>query len=292
MTTSTHRVPAAPEFFSKDVTEARRFYLNLNPPRSKPLAVVCGGLEKCTPDYAIHRATVPFYTVEYVIHGRGRLKLDGHSHALLPGRVYCYSPGMRHDITADPADPLIKYFVSFAGTQAGKLLTSARLVPGQVLQMQPPHEAQSLFDELVHCGVRNTRHSSDLCAHLLQCLLLKVSETRAPLEAKEARAFTTYQLCRQHMQAHFLRLKTLDQVAQECHVNAAYLCRLFRRYDHQSPYQYLQRLKMNAAAQLLQQDNALVKQVAQQIGFADAFHFSRAFKCAFGLPPDAFRKLR
>ncbi len=49
---------------------------------------------------------------------------------------------------------------------------------------------------------------------------------------------------------------------------------------------------MNAAAELLQQPDGMVKQVAQQIGYVDAFHFSRAFKSAFGLPPDAFRKLR
>jgi AraC-like DNA-binding protein len=36
----------------------------------------------------------------------------------------------------------------------------------------------------------------------------------------------------------------------------------------------------------------LIKQVAEQTGFSDPFHFSRAFKSVFGLSPDAFRKLR
>jgi AraC-like DNA-binding protein len=67
---------------------------------------------------------------------------------------------------------------------------------------------------------------------------------------------------------------------------------LFRRYDHQSPYQYLLRLRMNLAAEQLHQPGALVKQVAEQTGFDDPFHFSRAFKSVFGLSPDAFRRLR
>ncbi len=75
-------------------------------------------------------------------------------------------------------------------------------------------------------------------------------------------------------------------------MNNAYLCRLFRRYDHQSPYQYLLRLKMNLAAEILQRPDALVKQVAEAIGFSDPFHFSRSFKTVFGLSPDAFRRLR
>ncbi len=60
-----------PDFFSPQVAEARRFYLNLHPPRGTRLAVVCGGLEHCTPDYAIRRATFPFYSIEYVARGTG-----------------------------------------------------------------------------------------------------------------------------------------------------------------------------------------------------------------------------
>jgi len=254
--------------------------------------VVCGGLEHCTPDYAIHRPTFPFYSVEYVARGRGQVKIEGRGCALQPGRVFSYGPGLRHDITVDPADPLVKYFVDFSGAQGSKLLKTARLTPGRVAQIFPPHEAQGIFDELIHSGIKGTRHSADLCARLLECLLLKIAGARAPLEANETRAFTTYQQCRQHAQQHFLRLKTLDQLARECHVDAAYLCRLFRRYDHQSPYQSVLRLKMNAAAELLQRPDALVKQVAEQIGFSDPFHFSRAFKSVFGLSPDAFRRLR
>jgi len=282
----------APEFFSTDVAEARRFYLNLNPPKTRPLAVVCGGRESCTPDYSIHRTTFPFYSVEYVLRGRGSLKLEGRNHELLPGRLFSYGPGVRHDITSDPADPLVKYFVDFTGREGLKLLQSARLAPGRVAQVFPPHEAQGIFDELIHAGIKGTKQSTTLCARLLECLLLKIAGLRAPLEGKETRAFSTYQQCRQHVQRHFLRLKTLGQVAQECHVDAAYLCRLFRRYDHQSPYQYLLRLKLNAAAELLQSPEALVKQVAEQIGFSDPFHFSRTFKSIFGLSPDAFRRLR
>jgi AraC-like DNA-binding protein len=89
-----------------------------------------------------------------------------------------------------------------------------------------------------------------------------------------------------------MQLNTQDQVARECHVAPAYLCRLFRRYDHQTCYQYLMRLKLNEATELLQDPGLLVKQVATKLGFTDYFHFSRMFKKVFGLPPEAFRHLR
>jgi AraC-like DNA-binding protein len=94
------------------------------------------------------------------------------------------------------------------------------------------------------------------------------------------------------METNFVRLQTLDQIAAERHVNKAYLCRLFHRYDQQTPYQFLLRLKMNHAAEQLQQPGMLVKQVAEQAGFADPFHFSRVFRAVLGLSPARFRNLR
>lgn len=281
-----------PEFFSPDVSEARRFYLDLNPPTRTPLSVVCGGCEHCGPGYTIHRATFPFYSIEYVARGRGTLRLRGREYPLLAGRLFAYGPGVRHDIASDDRDPLVKYFVDFAGTQAARLLQACHLPPGRVGLVSPPHALQALFDELIHSGLRATPTSIDLCLGLLRCMGLKIAESRAPLEGPDSQAFATFQKCRQHLQRHFLRLRTLEEAAAECHVNNAYLCRLFRRYEHQSPYQYLLRLKMNHAADLLARPDALVKQAAEAAGFNDAFHFSRAFKLVFGLSPDAFRRLR
>jgi AraC-like DNA-binding protein len=126
----------------------------------------------------------------------------------------------------------------------------------------------------------------------LEYLILKITESRLPGEAVETPAFATYRRCRQYVQEHFLQLPSLAQIARKCHVDPAYLCRLFRRYDHQTPYQFLMRLKMNLAAERLQDPGLLVKQVAAEMGFDDPFHFSRAFKSVFGRSPEAFRRLR
>lgn len=284
--------PTAPSFFSADVAAARRFYLDLNPPRNRSLVVVCGGLEHCTPDYAIHRESFPFYSIEYVARGRGELKLKGRSFPLQPGRLFTYGPGVSHHITGDAADPLVKYFVDFAGTNATVLLRSCGLWPGRVSEVFPASVLAPLFDELVQAGLQVRHENAGLCAKLLECLALRIAGARTPLAGVETPAFATYEQCRRHIEQHSRRLRTLAQIAGECHVNNAYLCRLFRRYDNQSPYQYLLRLKMNYAAERLSQPGALVKQVAAESGFADPFHFSRVFTFIFGLSPANFRGLR
>jgi len=45
---------------------------------------------------------------------------------------------------------------------------------------------------------------------------------------------------------------------------------------------------MGRAADLLSNRNLLVKQVAEELGFSDPYHFSRVFKRVYGIPPETF----
>jgi AraC-like DNA-binding protein len=281
----------APKFFSEEVARARRFYLSLNPPKDCPLAVVCGGLEHTTPEYAIRRDSFPFYAIEYVVWGHGQVKLNGRGGPLQAGRLFSYGPGVRQEITGDPGEPLAKYFVTFAGSDALQQLRSCRLAPGSISHVFPPNALQVLFDELIQTGLRAHRSSAELCAKVLECLVLKINLATAPSEGMNTMAFRTYEQCRHHIEEHFRRLRTLEQISDECHVTSAHICRLFRLYEQQSPYSYLLRLKMNYAAELIQQGSILVKQAAEQVGFEDQYLFSRRFKSVFGVSPKAFRGL-
>src|ERR1035441_9619579 len=111
-----------PDFFSTQVSQAHRFYLNLKPSSKAKLVVVCGGVEHCAHDYAISRKSFPFYSVEFVAQGNGRLTLNCSEHVLQPGSVFSYGPSIRHDISTGSHHPLFKYFVDFAGSAAVTLL--------------------------------------------------------------------------------------------------------------------------------------------------------------------------
>jgi AraC-like DNA-binding protein len=281
-----------PDFFSTQILQARRFFLNLRPQARLPLTVACGGMEYCDQNYAIQRSTFPFYSIEFVAHGLGSLRLGTKRHHLNPGSVFSYGPGVPHEISTNPQQPMIKYFVDFAGSGASALLQSSGLRAGSLAQVFPPAEIQPLFDELIRNGLRGTRQSPRICAILLEALAHKITEARAPRSGRETLAFRTYQRCRDHLGQHFQRLRSVEQIARECHLNNAYLCRLFKRYDEGTAYGYLLRMKMNYAAERLQSPSALVKQVAEETGFANQFHFSRAFKAVFGISPSAVIKMR
>jgi AraC-like DNA-binding protein len=273
------------KLFSAQIAEARRFHLQLRRHHPKRLAVVSGGIERCSTDYQIHRNRFPYFGLEFVAGGRGRAVLGQTEGRLVPGTVFSYGPRTPHHIVTDPSEPLVKYFVDFTGNAARRLLGEVPLAPGCAAQTSAPAEVMPIFDELIRNGLRNSAHSPRICAALLEALLAKLAETQVPLGSVESPAFETYQRCRRELEQHALSLDSLQQLAERCHVDVAYLCRLFKRFDSESPYQRLMRLKMSHAAARLQAPGTLVKQVAAEFGFSDPYHFSRAFKSVFGVSP-------
>lgn len=279
---------APPHFFSAQVAEARRFYLDLTPRPRERLVVACGGLEHCAPEYRIDRKTFPFLSIEFVSRGRGTIRLGQKNHALFPGTVFAYGPGIAQRISTDPDDPLVKYFVDFSGREALPLLRRCGLAPGTLIQTSAPIELLGIFDDLVRTGQSGSALAKPICALLVELLLHRIAETARPADAVAPPAFATYERCRRHLQANFLSIGSVADAARQCHLDPAYLSRLFRRFDHQTPHEFLMRAKMQFAAERLRAPGIMVKEVAANLGFPDPFQFSRAFKGVYGVSPKEF----
>lgn len=289
-----HGAPAdrQPAFFSGQVTEARRFWRELAPSESAGITVVSGGCEHTRADYRIERADFPYYSIEFVAGGYGRLVLGELTSPLVPATIFTYGPGIPHAISNRPDHPLVKYFVDFTGKDALPLIKQHGLAPGTVVQSSEPQEMMSIFDSLIRNGLKDTAYTKRICRVLVEHMILQAAQTVVPLGSVGSPAFETYQRCRRYIEKHHADLHTLREVSKRCRVDAAHLCRLFRRYDHHTPYQYLVRLRMNRAAEKLRAPGVLVSEVADALGFSDPFHFSRTFKRVFGVSPSNFMALQ
>jgi AraC-like DNA-binding protein len=85
-------------------------------------------------------------------------------------------------------------------------------------------------------------------------------------------------------------LANIEEAARNCGVSAAYFCRLFQRFDQETPLTCLNRLKLSQAIILLRQPGSQVKTVAGEMGFRSAAHFSRAFKAWHQRTPQSVAK--
>lgn len=284
--------PEASRLLSKQVAEGRYFFLNLAPSGRDPLTLALGGREHCNPDYAIFRQEFPFYVLEYVRSGRGRVRLNRRRHALRPGMVFAYAPTTDCEIHTDPGDPMVKYFLGLGGAGVAARLRRCGVAPGSARQLGAHAEVTTVLEDLVREGQRSGSLARRICAALFELLLLKIEDTSslAPHASEPARE--AFLRCKARIDAEAEHLGSLEEIARTAGVEASSVCRWFRRYQGASPYQYLLRRKMNLAAEFLVEHGGLVKEVAQRVGFADPYHFSRAFKSVHGVAPQSLLRYR
>lgn len=278
-----------PAFVSRQVSSARRSFLNLTPDSSAALEVVCAGVERVRADYVIDRQDFPYYAIELVAEGEGQLTLQGNQYPLSPGVLFAYGPDVPHVIRNASAEGMRKYFLDFVGTRAEELLRISGLVSTPAtyrpVKVSALHEVTELLDLFLREADREGPIVQPLCASLIEPLMLKVKQRRQPVGKSVSRSHATYERVRTYIDQQFLRVHNIREVAEECDVTTVHLSRLFSRFSDCGAYQYLMRRKMNYAAGLLLNEGMLVKEVADRLGFPDPFQFSRSFKRVYGVSP-------
>jgi AraC-like DNA-binding protein len=276
-------------YFSAQVTDARRFHLRLSKFGKRGIRVVGGGVESCRSDYLIDRAGFPYPILEFVAAGSGRLVMNRRTYDLVPGTLFTYGKGVGHRIQADQHHPMLKYFIVISGRDSIDWLSRHMVPTGSVVQIAQPDRIRQILDDIIDFGLRDRPDREHCCMQALTYLMLKLSDQIVPLSKSGVRSFHTYQRCRNYIEINGLTLRSMREVAVACHVDEAYLCRLFQRFGRERPFHYLQHIRMNHAMTLLQTTDRLIKDIAEELHFEDAANFTRAFRAWFGLPPIAIR---
>ena len=276
------------------VTGSRYVFLNLAPARHTTWALAFAGREECAPDYFVDRPTYPFHVFEYVAAGRGTVRFGkGREQKIGPGSIYAYAPNLRCCMKTDPADPLVKFFFVLAGRDAGAHLAAAGLTGGTVRRFNVPAEVLTIAEDIIHEGQRHAANAAAICLKLVELLLLKAADaTTGQPTSGDARARENFLRCRALIEAQAETLGSLDEIAQAVGLEPQSVCRLFRRFQRTSPYQFLLRRKMALAAEFLVESGGLVKEAAERVGFADPYHFARCFKAVHGVSPSEVRLYR
>ena len=128
--------------------------------------------------------------------------------------------------------------------------------------------------------------------HAMSEAIARLSETdRARLQA----AFVgpnpirnALQLIEQHLQHRV----SVNDMAAACALSPDHFTRRFRQMMGETPSQYALQRRLSHAARQLLYGQASIDTIAQAHGFANRFHFTRAFTREIGITPAAYRKIQ
>ncbi len=136
-----------------------------------------------------------------------------------------------------------------------------------------------LFNNLLESwnGQRSVNQSKSIIYKILEKI---EKDQRSSLED------STFSRCVSYIDEHFrepeLDINTVRNVG---FISASSLQRSFNAHFGMSPKQYLLKLRMNHALELLVENVLSVKEIAFACGFNDEKYFSRVFKSKYGYPP-------
>lgn len=95
---------------------------------------------------------------------------------------------------------------------------------------------------------------------------------------------------KEYLDTHYASKITLDELSERYYINKFYLTRIFKEQFGVSLGNYLLRLRITKAKQLLRFSDASLEEISASCGMGDAAYFSRMFKKVEGITPGEFRK--
>lgn len=94
---------------------------------------------------------------------------------------------------------------------------------------------------------------------------------------------------KQFIQEHQTEDLSLGQVAKAVNTSTFYFCKMFKKYTGLNFTNYVSRVRIEKAKNLLLNPNLRVSEIAYEVGFQSLTHFNRVFKKLLGQSPTEYR---
>ena len=95
--------------------------------------------------------------------------------------------------------------------------------------------------------------------------------------------------CVQHISVHYAERLTLDEMADMVYMSPAYLSRVFKNETGVTFNQYINRVRITKAKELLRNRRLKLTDISLMVGYEDQSYFTRVFKKLEGISPSRYR---
>ena len=220
-----------------------------------------------------------------------KMELDGRVIQSKPGKVVAVSPDLaHHEIMSEtfPRYMAVLVLRDYFEQQLGSYTTDRFVFKGDVFNCPPDlltYVKDFMFEfqaGLPGCEALLDAMGLKICHAIIRMILdIKRPEDRVQLRMQIDRVI-------QFLHAHFSQKLTVDVMAEQAHLSPSHFSRLFKEETGVTPGDYLMRLRLNKAKQMLMQGEKRVIEVALDCGFSSPSHFSTAFQQQYQTTPKKF----
>jgi AraC family transcriptional regulator, arabinose operon regulatory protein len=249
---------------------------------------IYAGISRCDGSYRIQRNNAQLYAVEYIIEGEGFLEIDGKKLTPKKGDTFITHLGSNHQYGSSEKNPWEKIWIGFKGRMPDALfaeygLEHTYLVENCNVEVELRDILNMAKNEIPE---RQRQQETSLLVHNLLHQIYSIIEFRTHT------LYDTIDRTIAYMRMNLHNMLSLDTIASHVNKSKSQLINLFKDRTGQTPYEYFLEMKIRRAQMLLHGSSFSIQQIAEDLGFHDAFHFSNTFKARTGDSPSIYRKRR
>ncbi|MGN8552138.1 UNVERIFIED_CONTAM: AraC family transcriptional regulator [Microbacterium sp. SLM126] len=220
--------------------------------------------------------------------GAGWLALDGEEHVVGPGDAVIIPPGVPHRYGADHDDPWSIWWLHADGLDVPTLVAGV-LGPQRhpVVPVRDMFGASAMARQVVSEVERDeTRASLYAAAGPAWHLFAQLAADRLRGRAK---SIDRIHLVQDHLRTHLADPTSVPSLARLAGMSTSHFAALFKASAGTGVVEYVKRLRIARARELLVTTDAAVAEIANAVGYSEAFYFSRQFRSVNGVSPTAYR---
>ena len=154
----------------------------------------------------------------------------------------------------------------------------------EALNGQEEKDTNNLFQTLLEC--QTIGQLKNILLQLVLRFMAKIAECQKTTKSK------IIELVEKHLVEHLQDNITVSELAEMVHFNPSYLSVLFKKEVGQTISEYVSRIRLEKAKELLRDPSIKIYEIADKIGYRTAAYFIYQFKKAVGCTPNEFRERR
>ncbi len=259
-----------------------------------------------------HARIITDYLLLYVQEGSAQLTIDANRYLLNPGQFSLIQPGVVHQLESEsPLTVMALHFELFpsgGGERLPMIVPVERGTHPELGNMQPnlatftdiavPVVFKSSRNEwmadvfLQIIAYWNQQHAlAQLQAHVYASeIILELLKEYTSQDSSEHKSAVSLNWVPAYMQYRLSEPLSVEEMARKAFMSRSYFSMLFRNQFDMAPHQYLLKLRLDHATDLLRGTSMPLQNIADSCGFSSVHHFSKMYKLRFGCPPSHRRQ--
>ncbi|MBI5381127.1 MAG: AraC family transcriptional regulator [Opitutae bacterium] len=210
--------------------------------------------------------------------------------AVTAGTAFLLLPKVWHRYRPDPETGWEESWIEIQGPVVESLRRAHVLTATACIRRHALTAGLDAALEAVHARIRQTHPGFDaeLAARAMSVLAAWRDAARA--RPKLDRMGRVIAEAEQYLADHLAMQVSVRDLAKQFGVAYSHFRRAFKAHTGFAPWQYMLHLRLLHARRQLASSDATLDELAGRLGFSSGFHLSTAFKQAFGVSPDRWRR--